>query len=268
MNDTLPSLNEQLWGRVDRSSANGCWLWTGSRNGGYGTISVGGKALRAHRLAYELTHGPIPQGAVVMHTCDNPPCVNPGHLKAGSQLDNIQDMLNKGRHRALRGEESPSAKLTDDAVEQIRISDEPGTVLADRFGVSTAAIGCVRRGQSWGHDRPSEFAIARQRRNEMEIVACEGCGGEFERPRFKRARFCSRACCNSSRERRTYSDAELLDHLRTLARTLGRTPGYNDLTLNDGPSTEPYRDRFGSLSAAQAKAGLEPNRRGGRRVGR
>lgn len=75
-----------------------CWTWNGATTGhGYGTISVDGKQTQTHRYAYELFVGRIPDGAVVMHSCDNPPCVNPRHLSAGSYQDNLTDAINKGR---------------------------------------------------------------------------------------------------------------------------------------------------------------------------
>lgn len=90
---------EVFWTHVDKSGA--CWLWTGTRNlQGYGTTTHRSLPIGAHRLAYELTHGfTIPAGMIVMHTCDNPPCVNPDHLRLGTQRDNVRDMTARGRSR-------------------------------------------------------------------------------------------------------------------------------------------------------------------------
>lgn len=87
-----------FWAKAEKTA--GCWIWTGDRHArdGYGRAQPPGRRLmKAHRVAYELVHGPIPDGKVVMHTCDNPPCVNPAHLTVGTQLDNVNDMLAKGR---------------------------------------------------------------------------------------------------------------------------------------------------------------------------
>ena len=96
-------LADRFWSHVD--TAGECWEWTGARNtqrGGYGTFTEsrksGHRIWRAHRLAYELTYGPIPPGLVILHQCDNPACVRPDHLMAGTQADNIADMMAKGRH--------------------------------------------------------------------------------------------------------------------------------------------------------------------------
>ncbi len=75
-----------------------CWRWTGEkRTGGYGYIEVAGKAMRVHRVAYEVLVGPIPKGLVVMHSCDQRDCINPAHLSLGTIADNNRDMRRKGR---------------------------------------------------------------------------------------------------------------------------------------------------------------------------
>lgn len=75
----------------------GCWLWLGTIKGGYGNVAFCGRTMRTHRLAYELTHGPIPSGLCVCHRCDTPSCCNPDHLFLGTPNDNNQDKIRKGR---------------------------------------------------------------------------------------------------------------------------------------------------------------------------
>lgn len=82
----------------------GCWLWQGARHqqGGYGLFNFDGKLQVASRVMWQLERGPIPDGLHVLHTCDNPPCVNPAHLFVGSAAENAQDRGRKGRHGAHR----------------------------------------------------------------------------------------------------------------------------------------------------------------------
>jgi hypothetical protein len=94
-------VDERFWEKVDRSGD--CWLWTaGHFPNGYGFFRVrgykgGGSSRMAHRCIYEMLHGPIPAGMVVMHTCDTPACVRPEHLRLGTSRDNFADMIAKGR---------------------------------------------------------------------------------------------------------------------------------------------------------------------------
>lgn len=96
-------LDTRFESKVDRSNADGCWIWTGAPDkDGYGFLMVrpgDGKVsvVKAHRMAYEREYGPIPSGLCVLHRCDNPACVRPSHLFLGTQLDNLADMRAKGR---------------------------------------------------------------------------------------------------------------------------------------------------------------------------
>jgi len=129
---------------------SGCLLWTGAKyKDGYGCIGVGrGTALRVHRVTWELEHGPIPPGRLVCHKCDNPLCVNLEHLFLGSPLDNMRDMIQKGRHAQLAGERHPSCKLTDAQVKEIRSLRTEGRKLNDiaaMFNISFQHVLCVAR---------------------------------------------------------------------------------------------------------------------------
>lgn len=99
---------ERLLSHVDRSGPSvvrkgrdlgPCWLWQGRlTRGGYGQVKYKGRACRAHRVAYELWRKRIRRGRVLLHVCDTPACINPDHLKPGTQLQNVRDMVRKGRH--------------------------------------------------------------------------------------------------------------------------------------------------------------------------
>lgn len=87
----------RFWRYVTAGPVDECWVWQGNRNNqGYGMLHVG-KPTYAHRFSYEMANGPIPPGMFILHSCDNRPCVNPAHLRVGTSLDNMRDMIAKGR---------------------------------------------------------------------------------------------------------------------------------------------------------------------------
>lgn len=131
---------------------SGCIEWTGHRcSQGYGRIQVNHKDMRTHRLAYELAYGPIPEGLVVRHKCDNPPCINPSHLEIGTQKDNIRDRDERGRTYVPAGEDSPHSKLTDEDVRLILESSDTLKALGARFGVNSSSIFAIKNGRTWKH---------------------------------------------------------------------------------------------------------------------
>ncbi|MES2789991.1 MAG: HNH endonuclease [Planctomycetota bacterium] len=102
------SLLDRFLEKVQKSAdPAGCWMWIGSKRNEYGGIKVNGVVKQAHRVAYTLYHGEIPNGLVLLHSCDNQLCVNPDHLTPGKQLDNVQDMLAKGRATPFASPRSP-----------------------------------------------------------------------------------------------------------------------------------------------------------------
>lgn len=105
MADLPYTVTARLWSKVDiptnKMMTRMCWNWSGSTAKGYGQIWVGGKVLRAHRVAYEAANGPIPEGMLVRHKCDNPLCCNPAHMELGTHDDNMRDKAI--RDRAWKG---------------------------------------------------------------------------------------------------------------------------------------------------------------------
>jgi len=152
MKTLLERFNEK-WIPVTES---GCWIWTAFVNEkGYGKFTNNGKTYRSHRLSYELYIGEIPDGLYVCHECDNTFCVNPNHLFLGSQLDNIHDMLNKGRGSApplFKGEDHSLSKLTENNVIEIRKSKHmTHRQLAEKYNVSKKLIFNVIHKKAWSH---------------------------------------------------------------------------------------------------------------------
>ena len=112
----------RFWRKVEVRGEDECWEWTGgSRNAyGYGQFRLNGRMVKVHRISYELSHGSIPEGMLVCHHCDNPPCANPSHLFLGTDKDNAIDREMKGRGHDQNGEKNNRAKLTDAQVSEIR----------------------------------------------------------------------------------------------------------------------------------------------------
>lgn len=146
----------RFWSKVKLRSRNQCWLWTARQfRYGYGNFSVEvGRTTGAHRFAWELEHGAIPDGLRVLHKCDNPPCVNPDHLFLGTQADNVADMIAKGRkvNGSHEGSANGRAVLTEDDVLEIRrrcAGGETQRALSQAFGISSSQIGYIVRRESW-----------------------------------------------------------------------------------------------------------------------
>jgi hypothetical protein len=172
---------DRFWSKVDKSGE--CWLWTKAHmKNGYGETFANGHVLYTHRVAYELTYGSVPDGLFVCHRCDNPGCVRPDHLFAGTHTDNMRDMIAKGRGmkdeqhargdrngRRLhperygppvmppprRGETNHKAKLTEDDVREIRrrhaLGDTSYKKLGAIYGVSDVNIMYIVRRMHWTH---------------------------------------------------------------------------------------------------------------------
>jgi len=160
---------DSFWECVDKKGAihpynpemGPCWVWVGARNQGYGWVGYHGKQETAHRVAYILSKGEIPNGLVVRHTCDNRPCCNPDHLLLGTVADNNRDMWERKRGKTpltldQAGERNLSAKLTAFQVSEIReryanrkTTHTTLVALAIEYGVSQSCIHLIVTNQRW-----------------------------------------------------------------------------------------------------------------------
>lgn len=152
---TRRSLADRFWEKVDKKGPDECWEWTASKfENGYGQIDTGGKDgknMKAHRVAWMLTNGPIPEGKCVLHTCDNPGCVNPSHLFTGSNADNSYDMMQKNRQ--ARGVANARSKITKQQASIVPILLALGytqAYIARSFGVRRQSIWSIAHGKNWG----------------------------------------------------------------------------------------------------------------------
>lgn len=122
---------------------NGCWETDYDPSKTYPSIKVAGKHVFVHRIMYEHTHGPIPEGLFVLHRCDNPRCHNPEHLFLGTLADNVRDMMKKGRHRVVpRTNLTMHKHILDLAKQTPPLSQKE---IADRLGCSQSAVSAVMR---------------------------------------------------------------------------------------------------------------------------
>ena len=146
-------LKAKFWPKVKQGAPDECWPWTGSLNSkGYGHFRISKRIAVAHRVSYTIHFGPIPQGLFICHRCDNPVCVNPNHLFAGTNRENVDDMLSKGRQ--CRGEDHQLAKLSDEKIGEIRMRWATRLTqqkLADEYGISVGALNIALYHKTWKH---------------------------------------------------------------------------------------------------------------------
>lgn len=155
-------LAARFWDKVNKRGPNDCWEWRAYRDrDGYGHIRLDDDAhtdAGAHRVSYELAFGPIPEGMMVCHHCDNPPCVNPAHLFLGENSDNMRDRSAKGRKAGPVGAAHHNAKLTEDQVKAIRQRYAAGGVtmlqLAAEYGIGAGPVCNIIHRKSWKHVHP------------------------------------------------------------------------------------------------------------------
>lgn len=202
VNTIDPGTELRFWSSVERASGEGCWTWTGSvRTTGYGQFSVGGRAnlknWSAHRFSWVLANGPIPDGLLVCHRCDNRRCVRPDHLFLGTHADNMADMMAKGRPYAPRERIEPARSTREPTPRQreillfvhrvVQSTKRPPSLreIGEHFGIaSTNAItdhlvALERRGlivRYEGQARSVRLTAEGERELGREVPVCPGCG--------------------------------------------------------------------------------------------
>lgn len=151
--DGIRSAAERVIRNVVVDHERGCWEWQGCVNRkGYGRILVGRSARATHRVMYQAVHGVISKDTFVCHVCDNPTCVNPDHLWAGSHQDNMNDMKTKGRSPSSPGERNGRAKLTESTVVEIRTRHSGGESirsLSRNYNVDKRTVSRLIRKLAW-----------------------------------------------------------------------------------------------------------------------
>jgi hypothetical protein len=165
-----PEFVENFWARVNKTA--GCWLWTGSlSSSGRARCYAGGRVRNASRVVMAIVGRPVGPDMFACHACDNPACVNPDHIFPGTPLDNMRDMVGKGRHipcrqpgdanpsrlypeRRQRGSQQPNAKLREADVVGIRTAvaaGRPQKALAAELGVSRFTVCSIVNRRGWTH---------------------------------------------------------------------------------------------------------------------
>ena len=154
---------KMFWDKVSVGHPSVCWPWMRCRNqDGYGRVNFGGVLHSSHRIAYFLTHKKDPESSLVLHSCDNPSCCNPAHLFLGTDQDNPDDKIRKGKGNHYQGENHPRATLSDDKVKEIkRIIVIFKNNLAKDFGIKPAQVDAIYARRQWKHIQwPDEMGDA------------------------------------------------------------------------------------------------------------
>ena len=133
-------VKERFWEKVELIPFHECWEWTSAKNNkGYGIFGLKKNTDKAHRISFRIAKGEIPKGLFILHSCDNPGCVNPSHLRTGTNQDNVSDMISRGRNSKppdMAGWNK--IDLPDELIK--RLGSSPDKSLADEFGISKKTV--------------------------------------------------------------------------------------------------------------------------------
>ena len=162
----IPPLSALFESRYIPEPNSGCWLWLGSVSyRGYGNCRKVPGYFHAHRASWAIHRGPVPEGMLVCHKCDNRLCVNPDHLFLGTPADNTADMLRKGRARSPVGEKHGKSKLTEGQVYAVRSDSRPVSLIASEYGCTRQSIDAIRSLKTWKH-LPDRRRVVKLERSE------------------------------------------------------------------------------------------------------
>lgn len=191
-----PADQARFWSHVEVGQPNECWPWKASKfAGGYGQLKIKYRTVKAHRVAFRLFHGYDPEGALIRHTCDNPPCCNGLHLVEGTCAENTADCVTRGRNNPAignrhgskthpesraRGERVGGSKLTTEQVSEMRSLYLAGGCtqqdIATRFGIERGTVGTILRGNHWAHvPVDSDAARVMGQKNRVRIGESNAC---------------------------------------------------------------------------------------------
>jgi hypothetical protein len=151
LDDLKPRAMRSFYSKVDKRGPNECWPWTGYTHVGYGRIFTQGTTVKATHLALILAGKNRPDDACALHSCDNPPCCNPAHLRWGTRAENNEDRDSRRRLEPHKGDKHGMAKLTEADARDILASSEKTRVLADRYNVNKDTITNIKSGRTWKH---------------------------------------------------------------------------------------------------------------------
>jgi NTP pyrophosphatase (non-canonical NTP hydrolase) len=149
------TLEEGFWNKVNVAGPDECWEWTARKiKSGYGsmkwpTINNPDAQMLGHRLSWMINVGPIPDGSMVLHKCDNKGCVNPNHLFLGNASDNVRDCIAKGRNNPVIGEKQWASKITRIEALHIRHSEDKLYEIAKKYGISKSSARSIKKGLTW-----------------------------------------------------------------------------------------------------------------------